>query len=284
MANVFTEIRTRYHILSKVQKNIADYIFENPRKVILFSIGDLAETCSTSETTIMRFLRKINFKSYQVFKVTLAQELSVGAERSVYEDVRADDDIQAIMRKVLYSTNNSINDLESIVDRLVLEKVVERMVEARRILFTGVGATGLIASDAFYEFAKLGLDVHMSTDPPIMHILAAHAAADDLVFAVSHSGETQDILNCVRLARERGASVVALTSYGDSSLTRLADYVLLSSTTETEYRSDAMLSRITQLVIIDILYVATILRLRPESFESLKRTAAVLAARRGKGR
>lgn len=92
------------------------------------------------------------------------------------------------------------------------------------------------------------------------------------MFAVSHSGRTREILNCVRLARENGVKVVAITSYGDSPLTEMADFVLLSSTNDTEYRSDAMLSRIVQMVIIDILYVSVILKLSPQSLENLKRS------------
>jgi DNA-binding MurR/RpiR family transcriptional regulator len=274
--SVLTAIRTRYHTLSPVQKAIADHILAHSRDVILNSIGHLASACGTSETTIMRFLRKVEFDSYQVFKVRLAQDLSSRSApaRSVYEDVRPDDSVGRIKDKILASTGQCLEDLRAILDDRALARAVTLMKRARRILFVGLGATGLVATDASYEFAKLGLDVHVSSDPPIMNILAAHASSRDVVFAVSHSGETREIVNCVRLARENGARVVAVTSYGESSLTRLADLVLLSSTSETHYRSDAMLSRIVQMVIIDVLYVALILALQPESLKRLEKSAA----------
>jgi DNA-binding MurR/RpiR family transcriptional regulator len=190
----------------------------------------------------------------------------------VSEDVRPDDGVGEIKEKVLASTSECIGDLSTILENETLDRVVDLMVDARRILFVGLGATGLIASDAFYEFAKLGLDVHVSTDPPIMNILTVHATSEDLMFAVSHSGRTPEILDCVKLARENGVKVVAITSYEDSPLTEMADFVLLSSTNETEYRSDAMLSRIVQMVIIDILYVSVILKLSPKSIKNLKRS------------
>jgi len=270
--NVFTTMRTKYHVLSPVQKKIADFILAHSSEVILYSIGDLAAECKTSETTIMRFLRKIGFRSYQVFKVKMAQDITSGQPRSMIEDVRPHDGTGEIKAKVLMSTTQCIGDLKTILDDETLSHVVDLMVKAGRILFVGLGATGLIAADAFYEFAKLGLSAHVSTDPPIMNILAAHATGEDLMFAVSHSGRTREILNCVRLARENGVKVVAITSYGDSPLTEMADFVLLSSTNDTEYRSDAMLSRIVQMVIIDILYVSVILKLSPQSLENLKRS------------
>jgi RpiR family carbohydrate utilization transcriptional regulator len=278
--NVFTNMRTKYHLLSPVQKRIADFIMSHSADVILYSIGDLAEKCRTSETTIMRFLRKVDFRSYQVFKVKMAQDLTGERTRTMIEDVRPDDGVSVIKEKVLASTSECIGDLRTILGDETLARVVDLMVSARRILFVGLGATGLIAADAFYEFAKLGLDVHVSTDPPIMNILAVHATPEDLMFAVSHSGRTREILDCARMARENGVKVVAITSYGDSPITEVADFVLLSSTNDTEYRSDAMLSRIVQMVIIDILYVSVILKLSPKSINNLKKSQAAVQRNR----
>jgi RpiR family transcriptional regulator, carbohydrate utilization regulator len=275
---VLTAIRTRYHLLSPVQKAIADYIQSRSHEVIINSIGTLADACDTSETTIMRFLRKVGFDSFQVFKVRLAQDVSGSAAgvRAVYEDVRPDDSVGSIRDKVLASTTRGIEDLRSILDEKAISEAVTLMRRARRLLFVGLGATGLVATDASYEFAKLGMDVHVSCDPPIMNIMATHATAKDVVFAVSHSGETREVLDCVRLARANGARTIALTSYGESSLTRLADLVLLSSTSDTQYRSDAMLARIVQLVIIDVLFVSLILALQPQSLKRLERSLEAL--------
>ena len=70
--SILTTIRTRYHTLSDVQKSIADYVLANSSEVMLHSISDIAARCSTSETTIMRFIRKLGYKSYQVFRVQIA--------------------------------------------------------------------------------------------------------------------------------------------------------------------------------------------------------------------
>ena len=113
-----------------------------------------------------------------------------------------------------------------------------------------------------------------------MSMMASHADGKDLVFAVSHSGESRDVLDCVQLARKNGARVIALTSYRDSSLTRTADVVFLSSSNETRYRSDALVSRILQLVIIDMLYVATVLEMGPEAVERINRSRLAVASRK----
>lgn len=280
MPDVLSTVRTRYHLLSPVQRRIADRILEDPAVTVRESIGDLASRCDTSETTVMRLLRKLGFGSFQIFKVTLAGDLGGEPHHAVYEDVRDDDDVRTITRKIVTTTNESISDLESNLDPRMVELIVDLITKSRRVLFVGIGATGLIASDACYEFAKLGLNVSVSSDPSIMRIQATHLSDTDLLFAISHSGETADIVECVELAKAVGARVASVTSYRNSRLSQASDAVLLSSTNNTVYRPDAMLSRVGQLVIIDILYVATILRLQPESLERLKRSATVL----GRGR
>jgi DNA-binding MurR/RpiR family transcriptional regulator len=74
--------------------------------------------------------------------------------------------------------------------------------------------------------------------------------------------------------------VIAFTSYRNSSITKYADVVLLSSANETKYRSDALVSRILQLVIIDILYVSIVLEMGPKAVERINRSRLAVAGKK----
>lgn len=278
--NIFTEIRTKYNILSPTQKKIADVILNNSDKVILMSISDLAERCGTSETTIMRFLRKLGFDSYQVFRVKVAQDISDKTPQAIYEDISPDDSTEQVKQKVVQSTIDSIKDLNRMLDNNSIKRIIDLFMKSDRIFFFGVGASSAIALDAFHKFSRLGLKASFCSDSHIMSILSAHTATTDLMVAVSHSGESREILDAVKLARANGTKVVAITSYPNSTLTRLSDEVLLSSTNETRYRSDAMVSRIIQLVIIDILYVALVLKLGPEAIDKVNKSRLAVAEKK----
>jgi DNA-binding MurR/RpiR family transcriptional regulator len=278
--SIFSLIRTKYNIMSPTQKTIADYILSNSEKVILLTISDLAHLCSTSETTIMRFLRKLNYDSYQVFRVKIAQELSAESESSIYEEVKTDDSIGDIKKKVIQLTMSSINDLNNILDEKSLISMTQEIKKAKKIVFIGVGASSMIAEDGYHKFLRLGLDASFCRDSHIMSILCAHLHAEDMVVAVSHSGESREILDAVLLAKEMGCKVAAITSYSRSSLARKADIVLLSSSKETEFRSDAMISRIIQLVIIDTLYVATVLNIGPTIIKTLNKSRLAVAKKK----
>lgn len=280
MQSLFTDIRTKYNTLSPTQKQVANFILNNSEQVILLSITDLAEKCNTSETTVVRFLHKLGFKSYQVFRVRMAQEITEQSVQGVYEEITKEDSAEQIREKVILSTANSLQDLNKIIDGEVLERVIDLMISSEKILICGLGASGAVAMDAFHKFLRLGLNVSAFTDNHLMSIGCAHATPNTTVLAITHSGESRDILEAVGLAQEAHAHIVAFTSYQHSSVTKLAECVLLSSSNETKFRSDAMTSRILQLVIIDMLYVSIVLKLGRSAVRSVNKSRLAVAAKK----
>jgi RpiR family carbohydrate utilization transcriptional regulator len=154
------------------------------------------------------------------------------------------------------------------------------MKTARQVIFVGVGSSSFIAFDAYHKFLRLGMHVTASGDTHIMAMMASLATDKDVIFAVSHSGESRDILECVKLARKNNAGVIAFTNYRNSSINRYSEVVLLSSANETKYRSDALVSRILQLVIVDMLYVAMVLEMGAGAVESINRSRLAVAGKK----
>lgn len=159
--DIFTLIRTKYNTLSQTQKKIADWILEHGNEIILMSIGEIAAKCSTSEATVMRFLRKLGFDSYQLFKVKVAQDIVDVTPRAVYEDVSSEDSVNEIKQKVIQSTIDAIRDIDKLIEDSTIEKAIEIMANAKRIFFFGVGASGAIAKDAFHKFFKIRHKYHI---------------------------------------------------------------------------------------------------------------------------
>ena len=277
---ILTTMRTKYNTLSAVQKVIANYVFKHTSEVILLPLSELAAKCNTSETTVMRFLRKLDYDSYQVFRVKIAQEIPHQHLESVYSEINQSDSIETIMKKVVASTVLSIKDLQQLIASKDIKKAVGMMKSARQIIFIGVGSSSFIAFDAYHKFLRLGMQVTATADSHLMSIMASHVTDKDLVIAVSHSGESRDILDCLRLAKKNYAGVIVFTSYRNSSIAKYSDVVLLSSANETKYRSDALVSRILQLVIIDMLYVAMVLEMGPEAVERINKSRLAVASKK----
>jgi glucosamine--fructose-6-phosphate aminotransferase (isomerizing) len=126
---------------------------------------------------------------------------------------------------------------ETIADRLSddehvnleeLEIPPERVAELRRVVIVACGTSyhaGLIGRYAIEHWARLPVEMDIASefryrDPVI--------GPDDLVIGITQSGETADTLAAMRLARDRGAHVIALTNVMGSQATRDADSVLFT--------------------------------------------------------
>ncbi|WP_245692304.1 MurR/RpiR family transcriptional regulator [Sporomusa acidovorans] len=281
--NLFSIIRTRYHTLSPAQKIIGDYILKNSNSVVLLSISDLASECKTSETTVIRFLQKIGYSSYQVFRVKLAQELSPNQPQAIYEnitgseEITSSDDIAQIRHKILSSVSASLQDLRRLIDDTAISSAVHLLHKAKKILFFGSGGSAVIAHDAFHKFLRLGLNVVNDFSSHLMFLNCTHTTEHDVIFLVSHSGESIDTIECAKLAKANQARIIAITSYQNSTLAKIADVCLLSSTSEKKYHTDAMVSRIIQLVIVDMLYVPLVLKLGETGIEKINKSRLAVA-------
>lgn len=259
--SVFTLIRAKYNTLSDSQKIVADYVLNHADSVMLSSLGDLAHACNVSETTVIRFFHKLNYDSYQVLRVNIAQELSRNTPEAIYDDVTEKDSVEDIMSKVILATAESIRNSSQIIDAKQLSGMIDMIAGAKKILVIGVGATAAIAFDFQHKLLKLGIEVSFCSDPHIINIRCLNLHPDDLLIAISHSGESREILDGVQYAKKQRCPVASITSYPNSSLVKHSSCVVLSSSVETHFRSDAMTSRIIQLTIIDMIYVSLAVRM-----------------------
>ena len=140
----------------------------------------------------------------------------------------------------------------------------------RDSLFSESVSSAYIAGDLFHKLIRLGLSAAVCHDPHIMaDTQRAGKKGETFLFFVSHSGESEVLLDCCRMVLEQGGESLAITSYPHSTLSELTSIQLLSSTNEMNYRPDAMTSRILQLVIIDLLTIVLTFKLGNRGIEAI---------------
>ncbi len=275
--NVLVLIRTNYNILSTSQKKVADYVLANPELVMTTSLVDLAEGGNVSEPTVFRFLRKLGYDSYQVFRVDLAQTLAEGKDDNFYSEINEQDDAGEIRDKVLAFTANCFNDGKQIISAESLKTAANMIEKSEHIVTIGVGASYCMAYDLYHKLMRLGISSQVTNDTHMMNILCSRLTENDMLICFSHSGESREILEALRIAKKGGAGTVAVTSYKNSTATVLADCSILSSSYETHYRADSMTSRILQLGIIDMLYILLVLHDRDKRQAEINRSRLAVA-------
>ncbi|BCV22342.1 MurR/RpiR family transcriptional regulator [Moorella sp. Hama-1] len=269
-SSFMARLRGIYRNLRASEKKVVDYIMANPEAIIHLSISDLADASQVSEATIVRLCKKLGFNGYQDLKITFAQDL-VAPIKNIHEEVTPEDAIGQIKDKVFRSNLLALEDTLKTVADEELERAAGALVAARRIQFMGVGGSSCIAHDAYLKFLKTGIPCSLFTDGHSQVVGASLATPDDVVIAISHSGSSKDVVQAAELARENGATTIAITQYSKSPLVKHADICLFTSARETAFRTEAMSSRIAQLTIIDTLYVKVALELDKTFLENLRK-------------
>ncbi len=252
-------LRSTYKNLTKSEQKIADYILNHPKKVLHMTISDLAEAATSAEATAFRFCHKLGFSGFQELKMALAGDI-LSPIKSLSQEVNLGDNPQAISQKVF---KNIIDDLQAtlkILDYRELQRAIEAIATAKKIDAYGYGGSGVIAQDIQHRYVRFGLQVNAYTDPHLQIASAALLTAGDVVIAISHTGASIDLLKCLEIAKRNRATIIAVTSYLKSPITKLADIVLCGIAQETYYRSEAMSSRLIHLAILDSLYTGVMLR------------------------
>lgn len=258
MAGILLKIKEIANDLNPTENKIANYILNNAEEVIHLSIGVLAERSGTSQAAVVRFCKSIEYKGFKELKIDISSDLvmSQKEDENKYTDIKAGDKLESIIENVCHNNKKSIDDSLAVLDYEQVRKAVSVLHKAKRIDFYGVGASGIIAMDAQQKFMRINKFSMAYTDPHLQVTAAANLKNGDVAVLLSYSGETNDIIDSLGVAKQSGATVISVTKYGKNTISEGADIKLFLSSPETSMRSGAMGSRIAQLNIIDILFSA----------------------------
>ena len=273
MDKISLNIKMLYNKLGKAEKQIADWIFNNPGKIISLSIVELAEKCGCSEATIVRFSKKLGLGGYQELKISLASESGTSA---VSGSITSDDSAYEMFEKVCNDVYCSLELTKKSLKKESISKAAEKISSANKIVIFGLGNSASVATDASHKFLRAGLNAVAYSDNHMQVIASSHLAEGDVAIAISHSGSSKDIVDALKLAKENGASTIAITNEGKSPILKYSDIVLSTSSAETEYNILALNSRIAQLTIIDALYFYVVYNNKEKAMESIKATEHAL--------
>jgi len=247
---IIPRLKGLYDSLGTSEKKVANYIITRADDVIHYTITELAHFSGSSEATVYRLVKKLGFSGYQSFKITLARELSVPQE-SIYEKVS--NDFEGFVRGVLQDNIHIAEETLQVLDLDELKKTVKMITNARRVLFFGVGRSAIVAESASLNFALLGIPTECYIDPHTQVMVASGLGEKDLVVGISHTGTIRDTIKSLQIAKEAGASTIVITSGMNSPIVETADIVLYTATKEPS-KSEFTLSRIGELLVLDILY------------------------------
>lgn len=247
--------------LSSSERHVADYVLANYRTVCNMSIMELGSKSFTSTATVKRLYQKLGVENYTDFRTMLSAARDGYSYRMDAEPVEPVslgryDSTEEVLDKVSRQNAGSIQQTAALISPQVLEQVVARMAAAQRIDFYGVGASYVVALDAQMKCMRLMIPSTAYNDRLSMLTSAGAHTEGALAFLLSHTGETDDMVELARALCHYRVPTVAITSDGSSTLSELCLYCLQVDGNHALNSLGGMSSRIAAMNVIDVLFTA----------------------------
>ena len=253
---------------TSTEKRIAEYILEHRTETIEASVQQLAEVTDTSAAAWIRFSQKLGYKGLTALKVDLVKAEDEEEKDELYNVlIEQNDTIDTMVRKVQQITLNSISQTYKLLNIKSLMAAVQLMIKADQIYLTGVGGSGLVCSDFMQKLTRINRNVIYHEDSHVLLARIAHIQPNDVMLAISYSGETKLVNTAVEHAKRMNVPVIAITQYNvRSTLAKMADIKLYTPVIEKDLRLGAISSRNASLALTDLLYYGVV----KENIEQVK--------------
>ena len=248
-------ITDKYIKLTSVERRLADYVISHYDESLSLSVQALAEKSKVSAAAVIRFAQQMGFEGYKELRLFLA------TNRPEHEDVIVDlkKERGTVETKVSKVINADIEAMKLTLENLdfkVLEDVAMAIKKAKQIVFFGTGTSFLVCNDTSLKVQRLGKISNCYSDLHSITVALSNMSDNDMLIAVSHSGQNKDTCKAVEIANKCGIKTLAVTTFSESSISGLADYVLLTKTRESPLHKIAITSRISQFAVMDALIMA----------------------------
>lgn len=279
--SVQNRISSTYYKLTATERKAADYLMGHLGQAQFLSISELAEACGVAEATISRFCRRLGYGGYSAFKLAIAKSLAPVPRplREAKGEVGPEDGILEMAEKLLHINTHAMVQTLELLSPGVLEQAADLLCSARQVYCMGQGGSMILAMEAAHLFSTCWPHYHAVQGSHIQAITAALLGEEDVLLFFSYSGSTRDILDLMRVARERRCRIILITRFPKSPGAAMADVVLQCGSDEGPLQMGTVPARISQLFLVDLLFNEVCRRNLPEAMQNRERTASALAAK-----
>lgn len=255
---------------------IADCILQNPGLLIRDKVSDVARACNCDNAQIIRFCQKLGFKGFSDMKRALSHDLILQQTKVDIDSVNQGSGFGRILENFRKDYQHTVNDTLAVCNEKSIQQTVDKIKKARKIMLCGLGSSGIVCEDLQMKLIRMGYSAFYHGKPTINKMMCSLLEKSDLMIVISFRGENTEVVNCAKVAKDNGCPVVAITNYSNSPLANLSDIVLLTSSEEDDFRIGAMTSRLSQLMIVDILSVMLALNDMKKTERNLAKTYTIL--------
>ena len=200
--NLLNNIEAIFSTLSRQERKVALKVLQNPQEVQSMNITKLAKKAGVSNATITRFVRRMECSDFHDFKLKLAISAASSPEVPVSsESDSMGDKVYEFYQKVLQGTWKQL-------DTDTIHNIVHAITKARRVYVYGLGSSGYTAQEFTQRLIRMGIAAFCTVDSHMMFIDSTIVNSDDVIIAISQSGNTDDVNVACSLAKQKGSALL----------------------------------------------------------------------------
>ena len=258
--------------MSESEGSIASFILTLGKGLKKYSTRNIAEATYTSPATVVRLCKKLDFKGFDDFKEKFLKEIEYLDQQYGRIDANfpfhKEDTMMNTVHKIYQLYEDTIKDSLSLLHHDSLQQVLKLLKYSQAIYIFSFG-TSLNLAESFKErMLKIGKQVIISNNMNYQLYEANCIPKGDVAILISYSGETEKILMVAESCRKRGIPIIAITSFGENTLSQMASCHLIMSTKESLFHNLGDFSTHLSIhFILDILYSTYFLMNYNENYE-----------------
>jgi len=230
---------------------IVRMIFENYSNFDIMTSQQIAKSVGVAQATVIRFSKKLGFPSFKSMMMDIKEESFFYASN----EVQADEGILDTVEKLKNSYEVAINDVLKNNPIKNIEKAIEMIEQAERILCFGVRISSSIVGIMYYRLLETGFNVVMANNLLEGASFAKHLTPKDVLFIVSVSGESDEAVGITNVAVEQQAQIISITGLQDNATQRMSTVALRSSEFDMRSHRYNLVNRSSPLFLLDCIYM-----------------------------
>ena len=227
---VLGELADQMETLTPQLQKVARYVLDNPRDVSVSTVREIATAANVKPNTVVRMARQIGFDGYEEFRAPFREAIRQG-EASFPDRARW---LQSIQKKSgmgpLYADmiNSALENIEQTfagIDEADFSAAASAIWNSRSVLTLGVGVNHANACNFTY-LARTGMVQFEAIPRPGSTALDDLAWVDerDVLIVMTSRPYRAEVVEAVKVAKEQGVCIVALSDSPASPIIRLAQH------------------------------------------------------------
>ncbi len=245
---VVQTITELYDDFFQAERKIADFILENPNVAVNANVSELANYSGVSDATVIRFCKHLGFSGYYQLRLCLSRDIGRGTVEMGKMNPE-DTSLQSQFRQLA--------DLAlacgSTVNESVFQNVIKLILGSTMVHLAGAGNTSALCIHYGWRIERLGIRCSYNVIPEYFMGHLNTGMSTDVLLAISKSGTSRSVVTALELARNKGMKTVVVTGHRYSPASRVADYLLLTSSGQYDEDLLPSTSCIGEMIVMDAL-------------------------------